>query len=303
MWDSSGVPGSVDQSIGYTGRSGPILGLRFFFSGSPWRLGPAWAVLAGALASQTPIWGGDNLLRLGGSLLLADAVWGFFWRQTRPQQHVLPKRARRVILPYSDPHSPMIEALAGLRYDATENGETGWLGILAVLGIAAGLSILLGSPAIVLSLLALIASVGMRLMVRGGQKPALAMALLTTGFPWALGAAMSWTGGAQPPFELLATGLSLGVAFTTLTWSVCRVASFGSSSQFWPIWFAQVVVLAALMTIGAPIALAVVGGLFVVPCLWLSRHDGSAREVAEMLQNSDLWWLASMLGAALAVRL
>jgi hypothetical protein len=304
MWDSSCVSGSIDQSIGYTGRSGPILGLGFYLNSSPWRLGPAWAVLAGTLASQAPIWGSENLLRLGGSLLLADAVWGVFWQQTTPQQRVLPKRARTVVLPYSDTQSPLREALAGLRGEATGNGgETDWPGMLAVLGLAAVLSLWLGWPAVALSFLALVASVGVRGMVRRGKNPALTLALLNTGLPWGLGASLGWADGARPSFESLQVSLPLGLAFMALTWSMYRVPLSGSSSQVWPIWLGQVVVLVTLVAVGAPLALAVVGSLFVVPGLWLSRHGGSAQEVADVLRNSGLWWLASMLASALAVRL
>ena len=302
MWNSSGVPGSTAPSGASIGRSAPILGLGIYFNSSPWRLGPAWAVLAGALASQAPIWGGENLLRLGGSILLADALWGVFWQQTAPRRRVLPERARSVNLPYSGTHSPMMDALSGLRYEATEDDEIGCQGILAALGLAAVLGLLLGFPAIVLSLLALIASVGVRLMVRLGRKPALAIAILVIGLPWALGASLAWTGAAQLPTEALTTGLLLSVAFTMLAWSVYSVSLSGSRRQVWSIWVGQVVVLVALMIVGDSLALAVVGGLFVVPCFWLSRNADSAHEVTDALRNSGPWWLASMLGAALTVR-
>ena len=45
----------------------------------------------------------------------------------------------------------------------------------------------------------------------------------------------------------------------------------------WLIWFGQIVVLATMAIVRAPMALAIVGGLLVVPCLWLSRRRYSSR--------------------------
>ena len=302
MWDGTSNIERSEQGIRYAGRSEPILRLGFRLSGSPWRLGPAWAVLAGALASQAPIWGGENLLRLGGSLLLADAVWGVFWRRSSLRQGGPSKRERGARLPYSNAHSPMLEALSRLGYEAIEDGEKAWQGMLAGLVAVAILSILLGSSAIVLSLLALIASVGVRLMVRRGKTPALMMAFLCTGLPWTLGAALGRTGNLLPPSGFSGVGLALGAAFTFLTWSLYRVDLNGSRGLVWPIWLGEVVVLVTMVALREPLGLAIVAALMVVPCLWISRRSHPAQEMGENLRNSDVWWLASMLVAALAVR-
>jgi hypothetical protein len=283
-------------------RSGPVLGLRFSLSSSPWRLGPGWALLAGALAGQAPIWGAANLLSLGGSLLLADAVWGFFWRRTGPRPGVMPKRLQRARLPYCTAESPVTVFIGGLRNGTDQDGETGWPGILAVLGATALLSLLLGRPAIVLSVLALLSSVAARLTWKRGKKPALLMALLGIAFPWALGATLGWTGDVRADPGVLGASLALGAAFTMLAWSLHRVELADSGEPVWLVWFGQIFVLGAMAIVRAPMALAIVGGLLVVPCLWLSRRRYAQGEVAEALRNSDPWWLASMLATALAVR-
>ena len=107
----------------------------------------------------------------------------------------------------------------------------------------------------------------------------------------------------KPLPQAFSTSLLLGVAFTMLTWSVYRVSFSRSCSQVWPIWLGQVFVLAVLLAVGESIALALVCGLFVVPCLRLSRHADSDQDIACSLRDSGPWWLASMLGAALTVRL
>jgi hypothetical protein len=283
-------------------RSGPILGLRFSLSSSPWRLGAGWALLAGALTGQTPIWSGANLLSLGGSLLLADAVWGVFWRRTAPRSGIMPKRSQRARLPYCTAESPVTGFMGGLRNGSDQDGETGWPAILALLGATAVLSVLLGRPAIVLSVLALLSSVAARLTWKRGKRPALLMALLGIAFPWALGATLDWTGDLQADPGVLGASLALGAAFTVLAWSLHRVELSDSGEPVWLIWFGQIVVLATLTIVRAPMALAIVAGLLVVPCLLLSRRRYTPGEVADALRNSDPWWLASMLATALAVR-
>jgi hypothetical protein len=148
---------------------------------------------------------------------------GILWRQSAARQNVLSKRGPRLGLPYASAHAPLTDVISGLRYDSTEDGETFWQGVLVGLGLAAVLSILLGPSAIVLSLLAVIASAGIRLMVRRGKKPAFLMAIVTTGLPWALGAALGWAGDMRASFGFAGAGLALGSAFTFLTWSVTSV--------------------------------------------------------------------------------
>lgn len=283
-------------------RSGSILGLRFSLSSSPWRLGPAWALLAGCLAGQVPIWGGANLLSLCGSLLLADAVWGVFWRRTASRSGVMPKRLQRARLPYCTAESPMTSLMGGLSSGTDQDGETGWPGIFALLGATAVLSVLLGRPAMALSVLALLSAVAARLTWKRGKKPALLMALLGVAFPWALGASLDWTGDVRTDPGALGASLALGAAFTVLAWSLHRVELSESGAPVWLIWSAQIAVLATIAIVRAPMALAIVGGLLVVPCLWLSRQRYSRWEIADALRNSDPWWLALMMATALAVR-
>ena len=107
---------------------------------------------------------------------------------------VTPKRLQRARLPYCTAESPVTGFIGGLRNGTDQDGETGWPGILALLGATAVLSVLLGRPAIVLSVLALLSSVAARLTWKRGKKPALLMALLGMAFPWALGATLGWTG-------------------------------------------------------------------------------------------------------------
>ena len=61
--------------------AGPLIGLGRSVSPGVWRIGPAWAVLAGALASGAPLLGNAVPLRLVGAAILADSAWGVLWRE------------------------------------------------------------------------------------------------------------------------------------------------------------------------------------------------------------------------------
>src|SRR5512135_2622598 len=69
----------VDHSQWLSADAGPLLGLRLSVSRHPWRIGPAWALVAGALAAGVPFADGTSLLRLAGAIVLADAAWGSVW--------------------------------------------------------------------------------------------------------------------------------------------------------------------------------------------------------------------------------
>jgi hypothetical protein len=302
MSNSLGKQGSNDLSMGYAGTSEPIFGLRLQLNSTPWRLGPAWAVFGGALASQAPIWGGNSLLRLGGSLLLADALWGVFWRMPLSARRAQPERQSRSVLPYADARGPMVQALHALSWHDTGDAEIGWQGALAGLALVAVLSVLLGSWAVLLSLLAVVAAIALRLLVRRGRAPCFLMAILSTGLPWALGTALGVEGAGSPLNRPALAGLALGALFTVLAWVLLRAEVLGSRRLALPIWVAQIGVLAVLTVFREAFGVAVVAGCFVVPCLLTSRWPCRSHDVGAILRSSNPWWLASMLTAALVVR-
>jgi hypothetical protein len=302
MWDTSGKQESTNLSRGWAEGGEPLLGMGLHLSNSPWRLGPAWAVLAGALASQAPLWGGEGLLRLGGSLLLADALWGILWRMPLSRQGTQAARQQRVGLPYANAQSPVAQLVSGLRWEDVADTETGWQGVVAGLGLAAVLSVLLGSAAIILSFLALIVAVTVRLSVRAGREPVMMVALLSTGLPWVLGGALGGAGGMLSLGQMPDAGLVLGVAFTVLTWAVLKAGSSASGGLAWPIWIAQFGVMAVLIAFSETYGMALAAGCFVAPCLWTSRSSRHLQDRGAAVRNSSVWWLASMLAAALAVR-
>jgi hypothetical protein len=302
MWDTDRKQASTTLAVGNAGCGEPILGLGLHLNGRPWRLGPAWAVLAGALACQAPVWGGESLLRLGGSVLLADALWGIFWRSSSSALGVRPRRENGVGLPYSSVRSPLMQVLSELRWEGAADTETGWQGAITGLGLVAVLSVVLGSWAIALTVLALTAAVIVRLLQVRGRQPFVMIALLGTGLPWALGAALGGSGNIWLLGRLESAGLTLGLAFTALTWGVLRAEFSVSPELAWPIWITQFIILVALIAFRVSAGMAIVAGCFVAPCLWISSWPCRFQEGGATVRNSNLWWLASVLVAALAVR-
>ena len=71
--------GSGDSVDRLAPTSGPLIGLRIAASPYLWRLGPAWAVVAGVIAGGAPLLDGAGLLRLLGAVVLADSAWGAVW--------------------------------------------------------------------------------------------------------------------------------------------------------------------------------------------------------------------------------
>jgi hypothetical protein len=302
MTANSANPGSAAGGEHYLRRPGPVLNLKFRLSGSPLRMGPAWAVIAGAVAGHAPIVGAENLLQLAGALLLADAVWGVFWPQIPLRRDQPTDRSPRRRLPYSAFESPLSRILSVFAGESDEAGDEGWHGILGGLVLAAITSLLLGRAAILLSSLALAVSLGARFLSVRGRMWALCVALLSIGLPWALGASLGWTPGTPLHERHLGAPLAVGAAFTVLAWMSQYVRVANSWHPARPVWVGQILVLMTLVAVQEPLALAVMGCLAVVPGLWLSRKRSCPQQMNEAMANSEPWWLASMLVSALAVR-
>jgi hypothetical protein len=300
MRDRTGSSESIRADGYYTGTYGPILDLRIRFGSGPWRMGAAWAVIAGALAANALSPGSENLLRLAGSILLADVAWGATW-PVLPRSDRLPDGLRRSRLPYSAPQAPMEKVLAGLVNGGSKEEAGGWEGALPGLVLTAILSVLLGSPAIILSLVAFGAAGSARILIARNRWPAFLMGLLGVGLPWLLGVSLTWSQGLHRSVVQFDASLALGTAFTVLAWMSCRVRSADASSSVWPAWLGQVAVLGTLAVLEEPLAVAVVGSFMVVPTLWFSKQGGSPQGVLAAMAKSDPWWLGAMLVAALIV--
>ena len=165
--------------------AGPLIGFGISIGPGVWRIGPAWAVLAGALASGAPLLGDAMPLRLVGAAILADSVWGVLWRLTAADDadraNPLAEDER---LPYFQPQSPAGRAL-GMLHDIAPGAS--WRELMAALALTGVLSLLLGVPALVLSILAYAVILWAWALGRADKQPAVCDALLNVGLPWLLG--------------------------------------------------------------------------------------------------------------------
>jgi hypothetical protein len=282
--------------------AGPLIGLSVSVDPVVWRIGPAWAVLAGALASGAPLLGDAVPLRLVGAAILADSAWGVLWRLTAADDA---DRANQVAeadhLPYFRPQSPAGRVLGMLRNIAP---GASWRELTIALVLTGVLGLLLGALALALSAVAYVVIVWAWALGRAGKQPAICDALLNVGLPWLLGLilardALQWSGIVSVPLP----GIVMGLAFTTLQWGARR-AYLSNGSRMFAIWFGETAVLLALIAVEQPWMwiLMITAALFLPPAMWLWRSSVMAEGVERALRQSGPWWLAAMLLSAVALR-
>jgi hypothetical protein len=277
-------------------------------SSRPWRIGPVWAVLAGALASGAALSAGDLPLRLAGALVLADPVWGLLWRMTASDgQEVDPALNPAAGLPYAQPHAPLARALRRLQRTSS---AAAWHELPVALVLIAGLSLLLGASALILSLAALAVVFLAWIAVERDEQPALPYALLSVGLPWVLGAAVAigparWTDLTAP---VLIENIALAAAVTVLQWGVQRAYLLAEKHTVYKhsrsrgLWLGQAALLLILVVLQQPWALAVVALLLLSPGWWIVNRRDDVNGFAASLSRSGLWWWAAVMVAALALR-
>jgi hypothetical protein len=308
--------------------SGPLVGLRVSAGRSLWRLGPGWAVLAGALASGVPLLGGDALLRLAGAIVLADPAWGAVWVPVAgcgPRWIAAPGGPRDPgtaywQLPYLQPAAPAARLRAMLP-------EARWHNVLVAAFLMAGLGALLGLPALLLSLVALLVTFWALFVVQWDVQPALPRALLAVGLPWLVGMTLGQgaqqllTGNMLAMPGLSAAALALGAAFTLLEWGSQRAYS-SCDSRARGVWGGELAIVLALVALRLPWTTAVVAVLLLPPAWYCLRAcrltppvssdpgpQSAAMQAAlttaraAILARSGPWWWVAMMLAALSLRL
>ncbi|MCC7355895.1 MAG: hypothetical protein IT330_19320 [Anaerolineae bacterium] len=260
-----------------------FIGLRVWLSGSPWRLRPAWAVLAGALVAGATPWRQDDAVVLLLIVFLADALWGGVWNFLGGTVALVGGGAGEGVsypLPYTQPASPSARLFAWLQGPAGHAWRDGiialaWAFFLAGL-INPGAMVLTGAVG------------GLSALTRGLPEPhrlrRVAAGLVTLGLPWALG--MHLFGPWEP------RGLILAGAFTLLVvWSNGVVQRAG-------VGLAHVMIVALLVIWRLPLAAGGTGLLLWAPTLWAMKGGSGSL----LRRWAGPWWLAALLLAAWAVR-
>lgn len=270
----------TEAEIG-SGAAGPLVRLRLVPGRLLWRIGPAWSVLAGALAAGAPVLGADALFRLAAAAILADLLWGALREigQAPPEQ--VSEHGSPVFLPYARPDAPLGAFLGRLAFAQGGDARASWQGLLLGLALMGAMSVLLGPAAIALSAAVLLLWAWMQ---RSGVVPCLD-AVLDVALPWLLGTFLAGRGALS--WQVLA----LAAAFTLLQWGVLR-ARQGTVVA----WIGQGAVLVVLIAIQQPGALAGVAMLLAPAAWWLAAQRGGVPT------HALPWWWGAMLIAALAAR-
>lgn len=288
------LSGAGGQGVAETG---PLVHLHFAPSRMLWRIGPAWAVVAGAVAAGASLGNAASLLRLATAVILADLIWGIM-RRMIPDSPGSEGTAslRPPSLPYGRSDAPLarVMQMVALGQHASTAPWLGWLGGLALTVV---LSLLLGALALWISA----AAVGLifltRALFRRGCCPSFCLALLDVGLPWVLGAALVWPHVAgETRVWVLQMGMA-AAAFTVLQWGLYR-ARFSAGRRLVALYFGQVMLLGALVLLRQPWAVAVAALLLAPPTWWLARQGEAEVALARALP----WWWASMLAVAAILR-
>lgn len=285
--------GRTDPDAAGMADSGPLIQVAFSLSRAVWRIGPAWAVLAGALAAGWAPSGGAAVLRLTAAVVLGDLVWGSL-RRAVPPGPVSPfpsvPHASFAFLPYVRPEAPLVRFMQALGTGMGMPAGRSWQPVMLGAVFALGLSWLLGPTALALTASALLLTAWAWLWaVHQGPPPALALALLDVALPGLLGASLQ--GMLVPVGRSLLPALGLLAGFTVLQWGAYRAAR---QARAWQAWAGQLAVLVSLVVLQRPVACAIVAALFAPATWWLARDPEQAAA------RGQFWWWAAFLVAFLA---
>jgi hypothetical protein len=310
-YNQADVSGPAPRTAGSLGR---WIRLRLEPAGKLIALGPAWAVLCGAIASGRLGGDGRDLLALLLALLLAEPLLGGLWRVVvaspwEAWAAASPSSDQRLALPplpYTAPGSPSARLTAWLSAWLARLGTASGAQLAQAVGEMVGLVILALAVAIVLGwqivalllvalAIAVVQAIGQR---RGWWVTTVWPAIFDLGLAWLIGE------GVFRELSLPGSGASLAVAgLYTIAYAGGLALTRGDVRRGLAVFAgAQGLVVALLIALQRPLHAGAVG-LLLVPALllatWLKRtSDGGAW----LLQRTQLFWLLGMLVAALAIR-
>jgi hypothetical protein len=276
--------------------AGPIVQLQISLSRVPWRIAPAWSILAGALAVAPARIEPSLALRVVAAVLVGDLVWGLL-RRNAPAGSTArfpASRAPMAGLPYAQADAPLSRSVRALAL----SGVT-WQGALAGLILALGGGLLLGLPAVALSVLALLISAVALTIVQRGDTPAICFALLDVVLPWTLGmVAAGWAVADSLSWQPLILACALGI----LQWGLLRAPLAKSGQGGKALAVGVVAVLVALVALRLPWAAAMSAVLLAPPIYWLSTVEQEGGTTAAFSARAGPWALVALFTAALSLR-
>jgi len=272
--------------------AGPLVRLHVSLSRTPWRIAPAWAVLAGALSVGSPVSQPALALRVVAAVVLGDIAWGLL-RRSEATDASIPsaEQVQQVELPYSKNGAPLGTALRTLASIGMS-----WQGVLAGFIFLLGGGVLIGLPAVALSVIAVLIGLWSWSSARRDVTPAMSMALLDVLLPWLLGMFSVGLACADIPSRWQPLLVALG--FTVFHWGTLHAVTGRAGQRSLAVWIGIVVVLAVLVALRMPWAAAVVAVLL-APVAY-GYYAGEVQ--GSVTAYGGPWALISLLVAALALR-
>jgi len=193
----------------------------------------------------------------------------------------------------------LVHLTRGLRHLVSPGAH--WHELIAGLALMTVLSVLLGGPALILSLVALLVILWGWVLAQRDLRPCLCHALLNVGLPWVLGTLLAGQGASLALSGRQIQALWLAAAFTILQWGVQRAHLVENLSRARGIWLGQAALIAVLVGLRQPVVLTSVAGLLLPPTWWLSRARQSDVGFTGALTRSAVWWWGALVVAALAL--
>jgi len=285
-----------------------VLGLRLWLARQPLRLAPAWATLAGALASSGLRWRREDGLLLLLAIFLADGLWGQLWtllaRRGSPTSQSRRAASGPLVppLPYAALEAPISRLWRWLAGDlgSVEEGQPAatWQALLMATLFAFGLALLLGPPALLLTAVALALAGLAHYFPWPSLRGALAQAVFEIGLAWLLGHRLfaGLTRGSWP-------SLVIGGGYALLHMGVLALSG---GHGLWLVNLAQLFIILCLVALKQPLAAGTVGITMLAPLAWQPWLGWGDQEegfdARGYQQRAQVWWWAGMLVAAWAVR-
>lgn len=304
-----------------------LVSVRLKVERSPFRLAPAWALLAGvALASTWPraaaadgwTFTTANVVLLALALLLVDPIWGGLWTQMLffPQALAAPNPSSATpSLPYAQAQAPLTQLWQWLHDDDSERrGRNAGLSLLAMFlalaGVLALMKLIAPYPPVAGIVLATSLAVIALAVLGAAVQPAypagarLLGALVAVALPWLLGLelmgqATFYSTPAQPMWLLIA-------GFTFLAFAQEQMAANASSRQsgvLVALWPAATLASYAILVIGLvlvqePWAAALAALAFCVPAVRMVRRGRGPAWV-----GAEPWHLLGLVLVVIALSL
>lgn len=269
-----------------------LLDLRLGWRGRVWRPAPGWALIAGLLLSPYPLPGASVATFIGVlvAFLLVDPVWGAWWHHLlRAAQHLAavrrdyPRGQTAVAtaalvppLPYAHAQAPLARLWAWWRSDQALDGRAVGPLLLSILA----LSLVLGRPALVASVIVLVA--GLLAAAMWPAFPAIVRPLATLTailMPWYVGLMLPAPVGASL-WPLVQTGPT-PAADLILTWGLPLVfawltfydhgAAIASSAGRMGLVSGHLLLIGCLVLAGKPLLAGLTGLVLLGPTLALRR--------------------------------